>query len=98
MFRTRVRRSINWGAATLCIGALAAVLTGRTPAATSTSDNCVGDCGGDAQVTVDELLALVNIALGNADVSTCMPGDANSDDQITIDEILAAINNALAKA
>ena len=46
-------------------------------------------------VTVDELLTLVNIALGNADISTCLPGDANHDMQITIDEILTAVNNAL---
>jgi hypothetical protein len=56
---------------------------------------CVGDCNGDSQVTVNELIALVNIALGNADISTCLPGDANHDMQITIDEILTAVNNAL---
>jgi hypothetical protein len=56
---------------------------------------CSGDCKGDNQVTVDELLTMVNIALGNADVATCDAGDANSDRQITIDEIIAAVNNAL---
>jgi hypothetical protein len=56
---------------------------------------CVGDCNNSNDVTVDELLSLVNIALGNADVSTCLPGDANHDDQITIDEILTAVGNAL---
>jgi len=38
---------------------------------------------------------MVNIALGNSEVSTCEPGDANGDKQITVDEILAAVNNAL---
>jgi hypothetical protein len=38
---------------------------------------------------------MVNIALGNADVSTCAAGDANADGQITVDEILTAVNNAL---
>ena len=56
---------------------------------------CAGDCNGHGQVTVDELLTMVNIALGNANVSTCVPGDANKERQITIDEILAAVNNAL---
>jgi hypothetical protein len=56
---------------------------------------CVGDCNTDLQVTVDELLTMVNIALGNADVSACSAGDANHDGQITIDEILTAVNNAL---
>jgi len=56
---------------------------------------CVGDCTGDGSVTVNELLTMVNIALGNAHVGTCMTGDANHDMQITIDEILTAVNNAL---
>ena len=56
---------------------------------------CIGDCDGTGQVTVDELLSMVNIALGNAGVSTCLPGDANHDQQITVDEILTAVNNAL---
>jgi len=56
---------------------------------------CVGDCGGDGAVTIDELLIMVNAALGNADASACPAGDVNGDGQITIDEILRAVNNAL---
>jgi streptogramin lyase len=56
---------------------------------------CVGDCNGDQSVTVDELLRMVNIALGNAPLSACEPGDGNGDGQITVDEILVAVNNAL---
>jgi uncharacterized repeat protein (TIGR01451 family) len=56
---------------------------------------CIGDCNGDAEVTVDELLTMVNIALGNANVSACTPGDDNHDNEITIDEILTAVNHAL---
>ena len=56
---------------------------------------CVGDCGHDGAVTVDELIAMVNIALGNAGVATCVPGDANDDGGITIEEIVAAVNRAL---
>jgi hypothetical protein len=55
----------------------------------------VGDCGGNGEVTVDELLALVNIALNNQSVTACPVGDANHDGEITIDEILTAVNNAL---
>jgi len=44
---------------------------------------------------VDEILTLVNIALSNANLSTCVAGDANHDGQITVDEILTAVNNAL---
>ena len=46
-------------------------------------------------MTVDEVLTMVNIALGNADISTCTPGDTNHDGTITIDEILTAVNVAL---
>jgi hypothetical protein len=56
---------------------------------------CEGDCNGDGQVTVDELLTMVNIALGNTPVTTCEAGDANHDGEITVDEILTALNNAL---
>ncbi|HXQ24070.1 MAG TPA: hypothetical protein VN812_20480 [Candidatus Acidoferrales bacterium] len=46
-------------------------------------------------MTVDEILTMVNIALGNTPVTTCEAGDANHDGQITIDEIFTAVNNAL---
>jgi hypothetical protein len=56
---------------------------------------CVGDCNGDGTVTVNEILLLAGIALGEADIATCPLGDANPDGQITIDEIIAAVNSAL---
>lgn len=56
---------------------------------------CTGDCDGNGRVTINELLTMVNIALGNADVGTCLPGDANHDGTIDVSEILAAIDNAL---
>jgi len=59
-----------------------------------TATPCVGACGG-GQVTIDEILTMVNIALGNADVGACTAGDANADGQITVDEILTAVRNAL---
>jgi len=57
--------------------------------------SCVGDCGGEGQVTIDELLTMVNIALGTGSMAECKPGDDNDDGQITIDEILRAVNAAL---
>jgi hypothetical protein len=56
---------------------------------------CAGDCAGDGAVTIDELLAMVNIALGNGFPAVCVAGNSNGDEAITIDEILAAVNNAL---
>lgn len=66
-----------------------------TPTLSATPALCVGDCHNDRSVTVDELLTMVDIALGTAEASACLPGDANTDGKITIDEILAAVNNAL---
>ena len=67
-----------------------------TPTFTATpTPSCGGDCNGDGEVTVDELLAMVNVALGNAAESACPAGDGNHDGQITIDEILTAVNAAL---
>jgi predicted outer membrane repeat protein len=67
----------------------------QTVPPTPTPKPCVGDCSGDGHVTVDEILTMVNIALGNTPVTTCQAGDANHDGQITVDEILTAVNNAL---
>ncbi|MCK6555663.1 hypothetical protein L6Q96_13955 [Candidatus Binatia bacterium] len=52
---------------------------------------CDGDCNGDVEVTVDELLIMVNITTGSGSVSQCLQGDLNGDREITVDEILAAV-------
>jgi hypothetical protein len=56
---------------------------------------CVGDCRDDGEVTVDDILVMVNIALGTAPITVCPAGDGNGDGQITIDDLLVAVNNAL---
>jgi streptogramin lyase len=66
-----------------------------TPTRTPSHGSCVGDCNGDGEVTIDELLTMVNIALGSANVSTCLVGDATHDNEITIDEILSAVSATL---
>ena len=45
--------------------------------------------------SVDEILTMVNIALGMIVFDTCREGDANGDRQITVDELLTAISHAL---
>ncbi len=60
-----------------------------------TSAPCNGDCNGDCQVTVDELLAAVNIALGRLPVTNCTAADLNQDGTVTVDEIVGAVNSAL---
>ena len=66
-----------------------------TPTPTRTAVPCTGDCNGNGQVTVDEILTMVNIALGNAAISQCEAGDVDRNGQITIDELLAAVSKAL---
>jgi hypothetical protein len=57
---------------------------------------CVGDCHGDDTVTVDELVSMVSIALGDADPTACLAGDGDGSAAITVDEIITAVNHALA--
>jgi hypothetical protein len=57
--------------------------------------DCAGDCNADQAVTVDEILTMVNIALGNASATACLGGDTTRDAEITVDEILAAVTKAL---
>ena len=76
-------------------GATPSPTSDPTPTPTLTSA-CIGDCDGTGAVSVDELITMVNIALGNTPASACMAGDANGDGEITVDEIIAAVSNALA--
>ena len=82
----------RWWAAPLWI--VPAVMTLRV-AAPAASPPCVGDCGGDGQVVVTELITCVNIALGSAAPQTCAACDSDGDGQVTINELIASVNNAL---
>ena len=66
---------------------LVVVLPIAQPAHASTIP-CVGDCAGDEQVTVDELVKGVNIALRAAEVTTCSAFDLAGDGSVTIDELV----------
>jgi cysteine-rich repeat protein len=68
---------------------------GPTPTPTVPAAACIGDCGNDESVTVDELVMGVNIALGNASIDTCPEFDENDDDNVTVDELVKGVNNAL---
>jgi CSLREA domain-containing protein len=73
----------------------------RTPTVTAapptlTPGPCVGDCDASGEVTVDEVIRSVNVALGALPVSQCQPVDLNLDGEVTIDEIVSAVSSALA--
>lgn len=57
---------------------------------------CPGDCDADGEVTVDEVVLAVNVALGAAPADTCSAADADGDGSVTVDEILLALQSALA--
>ncbi len=56
---------------------------------------CIGDCNGDGSVTIEEIISMVNVALGSTNVSVCLAGDANGDGAITVEEVVAAVNQAV---
>ena len=55
---------------------------------------CSGDCDGSGDVTVNELITLVNIALGTAQPSAC-PHGVPSGGTVDVALIIQAVNNAL---
>lgn len=57
--------------------------------------SCPGDCGRNGEVTVDELILGVNIALGSALVDQCTAMDSGGDGEVTINELVSAVNAAL---
>lgn len=65
----------------------------RTPTPT-VAPACAGDCGVDGTTTVDEIVVLVNLALG-VGWENCAAGDLDGDGRITVDEIIAAVDTAL---
>ncbi len=62
---------------------------------TARGQTCAGDCDGSGEVTIDELVKAVNIALGTAAPGTCLGADRSGDGTVTIDEIIVAVNYAL---
>jgi len=96
----QLRRTVRWwrllavGVGIFCAAASAHALTPTSTATPVVPVGCVGDCGDDGEVAIDDILLMVNIALSNAAVSACPRGNPNADDAITIDEILTAVSNA----
>lgn len=56
---------------------------------------CSGDCSGDGEVTIDELILGVGIALGGSVLGQCPSIDKSMDGEVTIDEIITSVNSAL---
>ncbi len=71
-----------------CLAAM--ILLGRSPAAA-----CTGDCNGDGEVTVDEILVGVNVALDRTALPTCPSLDGDQNGRVTVDELISAVRAAL---
>jgi len=56
---------------------------------------CTGDCNGDQEVTIVELLRGMNIVLGTQGVCRCRSFDDNGDGAVTVDEIVQGVNGSL---
>ena len=67
--------------------------SGVLPAAVAAQ--CLGDCDGSGDVTVDEIVRGVNIALGAEVIESCEAFDADGSGDVTVDEIITVVNNAL---
>ena len=63
--------------------------------AASSNAQCTGDCNGNTEVTVEEVITGVNIALENTPLSACTAFDADQSGMVTVNEIVAAVSNAL---
>jgi Ca2+-binding EF-hand superfamily protein len=61
----------------------------------TTAITCAGDCNGDGQVTIDELVRGVSIALDEAPVSACPSLDVDGNGVVEINELVRAVENAL---
>lgn len=74
------------------------LVAGPTPTPTATPRPpvaCVGDCDASTDVTVDELLTGIAIALGARPAGDCPPFDEDGDGQVIVTEIVTAVNASL---
>src|SRR5262249_19682906 len=56
---------------------------------------CVGDCRGTRAVAINDLITLVNIALGSAEPAACSDGGLPLGGKVDVSVIIQAVNNAL---
>jgi hypothetical protein len=56
---------------------------------------CAGDCDGNGQVAIFELLRGVNILLGAESLSACPVFDADGSGNVTVNEIIQAVSSGL---
>ena len=80
---------------TMRLGILAATMGIAIGSPTAQAQICVGDCGGDGEVRIDEVIASVNIGLGLLPPANCTATDADGDGVLSINELIQAVRNGL---
>lgn len=56
---------------------------------------CVGDCDGNGEVAINELITGVGISLGTRNPDDCPAFDADGDGNVAINELITGVNSAL---
>ena len=57
--------------------------------------SCPGDCNGDGEVLVNELIAGVGILLGSGDLAGCASIDGDGNGVVAVNELVAGVRSAL---
>lgn len=73
----------------ICAALLTIALARPAPA------QCVGDCDGDCNVGINELIRGVNISLGSQPLDSCLSFDADGNAAVAINELIRGVGNAL---
>lgn len=60
-----------------------------------TASGCAGDCDQNRQVSIDELVRAVNIALGSGPLESCRAADSDGGGSVLVDDLIRAVNTAL---
>jgi hypothetical protein len=66
-----------------------------SPTATPNGSTCAGDCDGDREVRIQELIVAVRIALGEEALGRCLPADTDGDETVAVNELIQAVTRAL---
>lgn len=68
----------------------------RTPTATATVlKPCVGDCGNNGRVTIDDLVRGIRILLGLEPLPSCADLDQDHSGAVTVDELVRSVRSAV---
>ena len=84
------RRTITSALVSVALSSALAV----TPPAVALQE-CVGDCDGDGQVSISDLVKAVNIALSKSSLVECHGVDSSNDGTVKVHELVLSVKHAL---